>query len=105
MGENLGFDVPDCLTAVEHSPYMQAFRALLFSRIVPCVRDIGLWGERVQKAYSDMGVLEMAGVKLDDLMRSDEEIAERLDRERRFAAEEQVRRAEVEQTITDGAVT
>ena len=24
----------------------QAFRALLFSRIVPCVKDIGLWGER-----------------------------------------------------------
>ena len=84
--ENLGYDVPACLQAVEHAPYFQAFQSLLFSRIVPCVKDIGLWGDKVQKAYADMGVLDMAGVNLEDLMKQDEDIAEAVDAEKRELA-------------------
>ncbi|HEU0100723.1 MAG TPA: ferritin-like domain-containing protein [Mycobacteriales bacterium] len=80
--ENLGYDVPECLAAVEQAPYFQAFQSLLFSRIVPCVKDIGLWGDTVQKAYADMGVLDMAGVDLNALMKQDEDVAEALDREK-----------------------
>src|SRR5260370_29796809 len=65
---------------------MQAYQALLFSRIVPCVKDIGLWGPRVQKAYADMGVLDMAGIDLDALMRADEDLAEQVDAEKRELA-------------------
>jgi len=94
--ENFGFDIEDCMTAVDTSPYMQGFRSLLFSRIVPCVKDIGLWGDKVQKAYADMGVLDMAGVDLGALMKADEDIAEALDREKQ---ELEARRREVEKTI------
>ncbi len=97
---NLGFDVADCLEAVTHSPYYQAYQSLLFSRIVPCVKDIGLWGDKVQKAYADMGVLDLAGVDLDTLMRADEDIAENLDVERRELA---LRIAQVEGTLSAGA--
>ena len=45
--ERMGFDVAECLEFTEHSPVQQAFRTLLFSRIVPCVKDIGLWGPKV----------------------------------------------------------
>ena len=79
---NLGLDVAACLAAVEVAPFHQAYQSLLFSRIVPCVKDIGLWGPTVQKAYADMGVLEMAGVDLAALMRQDEDVAEQLDAER-----------------------
>ncbi|MDX6287577.1 MAG: hypothetical protein QOG53_3062 [Frankiales bacterium] len=79
---NLGLPIDECLEVAEHSMLQQAFRSLLFSRIVPCVKDIGLWGEKVQKCYADMGVLDMAGVDLDALMRSDEDIAEQIDAER-----------------------
>lgn len=48
---------------------------LLFSRIVPCVRDVGLWGDRMRQAFADMGVLDLAGVDVADLMRRDEEAA------------------------------
>lgn len=48
-----------------------------------------------------MGVLEMGDANLDQLMRQDEEIAERLDAER-FAAEERERVAEVEAAIEAG---
>ena len=76
------------------------FRSLLFTRIVPIVKDIGLWGEKVQKAYADMGVLDMAGVDLGALMKADEDIAENLDRER---AAIEARKAEVDATIAAGA--
>ena len=105
--EGLGYDVPDCVAAVENSPYMQAFRTLLFSRIVPCVKDIGLWSPKVQKAYADLGVLDMAGLNLDDLMADDEAKADSFDQVRieraakaRFDVELQARRAEVDAVVT-----
>jgi len=99
--ERLGFDVAECLEFTEHSPVQQAFRALLFSRIVPCVKDIGLWGPKVQRAYTDLGVLDAANSDLEALMRDDEDIAERVEREQ--AAEFAARRAEVESSIAAGA--
>jgi hypothetical protein len=77
---------------------MRMFQSLLFSRIVPCVKDIGLWSERVQRAYDDMGVLDMSKADLEALMKQDEEIADKLDGER-FAAEEAARKAEVDAVI------
>ncbi|HLZ38340.1 MAG TPA: ferritin-like domain-containing protein [Mycobacteriales bacterium] len=100
--ETLCYDVDECLSFVERSPSMQEFRALLFTRIVPCVRDIGLWGERVRGAYADMGVLAMAGTDLDAMMRADEGVAEELDL-RRFRAEETARAAEVDAVVASGA--
>ncbi|KLL11226.1 ferritin-like domain-containing protein [Protofrankia coriariae] len=97
--ENLGFDVDACLAAVETSEYMRAFRKLLFSRIVPCVKDIGLWGERVRTAYERMGVLELAGLDLAELMRRDADIADGLDRTRAQDAELARRREQVAETI------
>ncbi len=98
--ERLGFDVAECLEFTEHSPVQQTFRALLFSRIVPCVKDIGLWGEKVQRAYADLGVLDAAHTDLEALMRDDEDQAMRLDRE--HAAEFALRKAEVDAAITAG---
>jgi hypothetical protein len=86
----------------DHSDYNKAFRSLLFSRLVPCVRDIGLWSKRLQQAYADMGVLDSAKADLDALMRDDEQIAEKLDEER-FAAEEAARAQEVAEVISAGS--
>jgi hypothetical protein len=98
--ERMGFDVAECLEFTEHSPVQQAFRALLFSRIVPCVKDIGLWGEKVQRAYADLGVLDAAQTDLEALMRDDEDVADRIERE--HAAEFAVRKAEVDAAIQNG---
>ena len=99
--ERMGFNVADCLEFTEHSPVQQLFRTLLFSRIVPCVKDIGLWGPKIQHAYADLGVLDAAKSDLDALMRDDEEIAERMDREQ--AAEFTARAEEVDEAIAEGA--
>src|SRR5262249_10275961 len=82
----------------------QMFQRLLFSRIVPCVRDIGLWGPRLRQAYADLGVLDMSEQSLDTLMDADEELADTLDAAR-FAAEEEARKAEVHAAIADGAAS
>jgi hypothetical protein len=49
-----------------------------------------------------MGVLDMAGVNLEDLMRADEDQADLIDREK---AELAARVAEVDATIAVGATT
>ncbi|MFJ2767944.1 ferritin-like domain-containing protein [Streptomyces sp. NPDC087300] len=99
--ENFGIPKAQAEEYSEQSEFLSLFRQLLFSRIVPCVKDIGLWGKRLQQAYVDMGVFEMGNANLDQLMAQDEEIAEKLDAER-FAAEEHARVAEVSDAIASG---
>jgi len=62
------------------------------------VRDIGLWGPKVQHAYADLGVIEAADSDLEVLMRADEELAEKIDNEK-YAAELAARRCEVDDAI------
>src|SRR6266480_6479518 len=64
--EHLGLPVKDCLSFVETSEIMREFRKMLFSRIVPTVKDLGLFGPKVQKAFQDMGVIDFAGMNPDD---------------------------------------
>jgi len=98
--ETLGYDVDECVEFTERSATQQAFRKFLFSRIVPCVKDIGLWGPKVRHAYVDLGVIDAADSDLEALMRDDEEIAERMERE--HAAEFATRKREVDAAISDG---
>ncbi len=98
--ETLGLNVKECAEWVDHSPVMIQFRSHLFSRIVPIVKDIGLWGPKVQKAFVDMGVHDMAASDIDALMKADEDQADALDR----AQSEMAGRAlEVDQMIELGA--
>lgn len=99
--ENFGIPTAEAAELTERSEYRLLFRRLLFSRLVPCVKDIGLWGERLQRAYVDMGVFEMGDSNLDLLMSQDEEMAEQLDA-KRFAAEEARRTTEVAEAIARG---
>jgi hypothetical protein len=64
---------------VEHSEVMRNFRSFLFMRIVPILREIGLWGPRVRGAFEDMGVLAFGDADLDAEMANDEVAAEEFD--------------------------
>jgi len=81
--ESVGLDPRECVAYVESSEMMQQFRKMLFSRIVPTVKDLGLFGPKVQQAFQDMGVIEFQSADPDDLAAADEEIARDLDRRRR----------------------
>ena len=84
--DNLGLPVKECVEAVEQSEYMRLFRTRLFSRIVPTVKDIGLWGPRVRKAYEDMGVMEFATLDAQAMLDNDNRVAEEFDA-KRFVAQ------------------
>jgi para-aminobenzoate N-oxygenase AurF len=96
--ERLDFDVAECVEFTDKSPVQQAFRSLLFTRIVPCVKDIGLWGPKVRHAFADLGVIGAADGDLEQLMAADEQLAEKIDEEK-YAAELAARKAEVDEAI------
>lgn len=91
--ETLGLPVDTCKAHVDRSDMMRVYRTSLFTRIVPTIKDIGLWGPRVQKAYADMGILGFADGDVEALGMRDEEIALEMDR----------RRAEVERVAATAA--
>ncbi len=95
--EVLGLPVEECIAAQRDSGYMQMFRTTLFQRIVPIVRDIGLWSDKIQAAYADMGVLGFAETDYDALSANDHRRAEELD-----AANRLKRQAYVEEVADYG---
>ena len=80
--ETLGLPVDECVRMVQSSDRMKLFRTRLFTRIVPTIKDIGLWGPRVRKAYADMGVMAYADVDAEGLLAKDEQVAADFDARR-----------------------
>ena len=58
---------------------MKAFRTRLFTRIVPILKEIGLFGPKVQKALGDMGVMEYANIDVEKLIGNDMKVADDFD--------------------------
>src|SRR5207253_4860737 len=80
--ERLGLPVADVVEMVTHAELQLMFRGFLFTRIVPVLRDIGLWGPRIRGAFDDMGVLAFADADIEQLIAEDEAIADDIDRQR-----------------------
>ena len=91
--QRLGYPDEDFQKYVYDSKILVEFRKLLFSRIVPTIKDIGLWGPKVQRAYAEMGVIDFAAIDPEEASAADERFADELD----------ARKAEVEETITAGS--
>jgi hypothetical protein len=66
-------------TYVEESETWRMFRNFLFMRIVPILRDIGLWGPILRKGFEEMGVIGFAETDIDAEMADDEKAAEEND--------------------------
>ena len=89
--ERLGLPA-DALNELHYnSKQMQSFRGRLFSRVVPTVKDIGLWGERVQKTFAEMGVMDYANIDVTEQLANDGKVADDFDKkmfiEKAIAAE------------------
>jgi hypothetical protein len=69
----------DVATYVDQSDLLRQFRNFLFLRIVPILRDIGLWGDKIQTAFAEMGILGFADADIDAAMAEDEAVAVDLD--------------------------
>jgi len=75
----LDLPVDEVLEHLKNSESQRTFRSLLFMRIVPILRDIGLWGPRIRKAFADMDVLGYADADIDAEMANDERTADEID--------------------------
>src|SRR6059058_912482 len=82
--ERLGLPVDECIEILDHSETMQLFRSRLFTRIVPTVKDIGLWGPKVQEAFAAMGAIEFAKIDAAALLDNDARVAEDFDAKMRL---------------------
>jgi hypothetical protein len=76
---HLDLPIEECATAMYESGFMEKFRNSLFTRIVPIVKDIGLWGDHIRKGYETMGVMEYANTDVQALQDDDEHIARQFD--------------------------
>jgi hypothetical protein len=56
--EKMGFPVEQCVHDVLSSPAQQLFRQMLFAKIVPAVKKIGLLSERQRARFADLGILQ-----------------------------------------------
>ncbi|HSP97639.1 MAG TPA: ferritin-like domain-containing protein [Candidatus Dormibacteraeota bacterium] len=81
--ETIGLPVEECVSYVDASLEMRAFRSRLFTRIVPTMKDIGLWGDKIRRAYANMGIIGFADVDAAALSAEDERVAEEMDRLRK----------------------
>ncbi|HEY1954314.1 MAG TPA: ferritin-like domain-containing protein [Polyangiaceae bacterium] len=55
--DRFGLPQKECQEAADQSEMMQLFRTLLFSKIVPNVKRLGLLTPRVRQGFADLGVL------------------------------------------------
>jgi len=98
--ETLDLDTEACIDYVKNSEAQMLFRSRLFERIVPTLRDIGLWGDTVRTAFDQMGVMVHADTDVEGLMEEDERIADEIEAE--LAAMKAAREAQVGATIAAG---
>ena len=94
LWQRLGYDPEECIDFVSHSQTQCVFRRLLFTRIVPTLKDVGLWGPTMRQTFADMDVIGYESTDLDAVMAEDEDVAEAID----------VERAHLDRVILDRAI-
>ena len=82
--KTLGLDPAKCAEHMYDSGFMEMFRSSLFTRIVPIVKDIGLWGDTIRGGYETMGIIGYAQTDVQALQDSDESIAKEFDARRAY---------------------
>ncbi|HEX3761642.1 MAG TPA: ferritin-like domain-containing protein [Kofleriaceae bacterium] len=80
--ERLGMPVDECTERFTRAPETQQFRALLFMRLAPIIKDIGLLGPKVRKAFEAMGVMQFTELDIDAQSQRDEQAGDALDEAR-----------------------
>jgi P-aminobenzoate N-oxygenase AurF len=61
--ERLGFDVKLWVQWAMQTPFMKGFRQMLFSKIVPNLRRLGLLTPRVREEFARLGILQFETLK------------------------------------------
>jgi hypothetical protein len=91
---HLDIDSDECIDYMRRSEHFRSFRSHLFSRIVPTLKDIGLFGGKMRQTFAEMGIIGYEQHDVEALIEQDENIAGELDR---------ARAQEISQVIRTGA--
>jgi hypothetical protein len=59
---------------------------MLYARIVPAAKDIGLWGPRIRQAFARMGLMGYAQIPLEKLQDADEARARQIESRQQHVA-------------------
>ncbi|MCZ4101617.1 ferritin-like domain-containing protein [Streptomyces sp. So13.3] len=88
--ETLDLAPTEAVAHINNSEAFKLFRSLLFTRIVPTLRDIGLMGPKVIKAFTEMDVLGFQDIDIEAVMDYDEQAAEEIDAQRLAQVQEAI---------------
>jgi hypothetical protein len=61
--ERMGWDVDVWVEWAKNTPFMTGFRQMLFSKIVPNLKRLGLLTPRVREVYGELGILQYEHLK------------------------------------------
>jgi hypothetical protein len=61
--ERMGWEVDTWVAWAKSTPFMRAFRQMLFSKIVPNLKRLGLLTPRVRQVYGELGLLRFENLK------------------------------------------
>jgi hypothetical protein len=56
--EKMGLPVQDCVDATMNSEAQRMYRQMLFSKIVPAIKKMGLLSDRQRRRFEDLGILQ-----------------------------------------------
>jgi hypothetical protein len=83
LWRHLDLPVEECRRHLSTGTGQASARKYLFSRIVPTMHSIGLFGPKLRRAFAAMGVLDLAAADTDTVLANDEQVARDLDARRR----------------------
>jgi hypothetical protein len=75
LWRSLDLPMGECLRHLATNGNQAKFRLALFSRIVPAIRTIGLWGPKMRRHFAATGVLHLGGADVAAFGEDDERIA------------------------------
>ena len=78
MWEKLGYPVEECCEIAKNNEGQKQFRQILFSKIVPAVKRIGLLSDRQRERFAALDILQYENWEdpFESLKRAEEEQAE-----------------------------
>ncbi|ROO90827.1 para-aminobenzoate N-oxygenase AurF [Actinocorallia herbida] len=79
LWHSLDYGAQECIEITKRSAALRVFRYRLFSRVVPALRSIHLFGPRMQEGLGSLGLLRFAREDQNTMIEADERIAREIE--------------------------
>ncbi|MGI8335644.1 ferritin-like domain-containing protein [Actinomadura scrupuli] len=90
LWQNLDLNAEECMELTKRSAALRVFRYRLFSRIVPALKSINLFGPRMREGLGQLGLLRFAKMDGDAITAADESIAQEIERDELIQRKKQI---------------